>query len=195
MQKAKDRRTRKTKRAIRNSFAELIAQKPIQQITIQELVDRADLSRGAFYLYYQDIYDLERKVNDEVFEEMVQQATEYAQANEMTEPYPYILESLNYIVANKSVCEMLLRKNGNDGFFVHFTETLEHFIPESWLKPINIDYSPTMLSYYSVFVSYGFASVVVKWIEEGMPQSPEEMADILGHIMDCGLDALRKRPH
>ena len=87
MGKPKDRRVRKTKSAIRRSFAELIEHKPVQQITVQELVDRADLSRGTFYQHYQDIYDLKDRTEGEVFEELVLEANDYALQFEQEEPY------------------------------------------------------------------------------------------------------------
>ena len=53
-----DRRVRKTKRALRTALAELITQKELRHITVQELADRADVHRATFYLHYQDVYDL-----------------------------------------------------------------------------------------------------------------------------------------
>ena len=194
MGKPKDRRVRKTKSAIRRSFAELIEQKPVQQITVQELVDRADLSRGTFYQHYQDIYDLKDRIEDEVFEELVQEANDYAMQFEQEEPYPYLVGTLNYIVNNSTVCKMLLRQNGSKNFCDRLVQIEEDTVLTEWIEPLKTQYDAVLLSYYSRFAIYGFASVVIKWLEDDMPESPEELADMLGHIMDFGLDAMRKRP-
>ena len=53
-----DRRTRRTQKLIRDNFIDLMEQKPINEITIQEITDKADINRRTFYLHFTDIYDL-----------------------------------------------------------------------------------------------------------------------------------------
>ena len=57
-----DQREIKTKRAIKNAFLMLRAQKPIEKITIRELAALAEISKATFYLHYQDIYDLSEQI-------------------------------------------------------------------------------------------------------------------------------------
>ena len=61
-----DQREIKTKRAIKNAFLILRAQKPIEKITIRELAALAEISKATFYLHYQDIYDLSEQIGKEV---------------------------------------------------------------------------------------------------------------------------------
>ena len=51
-----DRRVRKTRSAIKSSFIELLNEKELEKITIQDIADRADINRGTFYLHYEDKY-------------------------------------------------------------------------------------------------------------------------------------------
>ena len=46
-----DRRVVKTKRAIRNALVQLLSEKELDQITVKELADRADINRKTFYNY------------------------------------------------------------------------------------------------------------------------------------------------
>lgn len=64
-----DRRVKKTKRAIQNAFAELMLEKRIQDITVQELVDKADIHRATFYSHYHDIYDLYEQIECDMISE------------------------------------------------------------------------------------------------------------------------------
>ena len=52
--KPSDRRTLKTKKAIFQAFSELLKEKELRKITVQEIVDKADISRVTFYKYYLD---------------------------------------------------------------------------------------------------------------------------------------------
>ncbi|MBQ3987763.1 MAG: TetR/AcrR family transcriptional regulator, partial [Ruminococcus sp.] len=56
--KSVDRRVLKTKRAIRNAFAKLMVEKDINDITIMELADTADINRKTFYNYYSGVYQV-----------------------------------------------------------------------------------------------------------------------------------------
>ena len=60
-----NRRTQRTKRAIYTAFAGLLSEKELHKITVQELVDRADIGRATFYTHYLDIYDLNDKIEGE----------------------------------------------------------------------------------------------------------------------------------
>ena len=53
-----DRRVRKTKRSLRDCLIRLMKEKKIQDITVREISEMADINRGTFYLHYKDIYDL-----------------------------------------------------------------------------------------------------------------------------------------
>jgi len=53
-----DRRVRKTKRSLRDCLVRLMKEKKIQDITVREISEMADINRGTFYLHYKDIYDL-----------------------------------------------------------------------------------------------------------------------------------------
>lgn len=59
-----DRRIAKTQKAILDTFVGLLAEKNFEQITINEIADRADVNRGTVYLHYTDKFDLLEKCID-----------------------------------------------------------------------------------------------------------------------------------
>jgi len=72
-----DRRTRRTQKLIRDNFIDLMAKKSINEITIQELADRADINRRTFYLHYTDIFDLLGKTEDYVMQHFSKMLKEF----------------------------------------------------------------------------------------------------------------------
>ena len=66
MLKKTDQRTRLTQYLIRKSLTELLREKPIQSISIKELCEVAGINRGTFYSHYEDIYQLLRKIEEEM---------------------------------------------------------------------------------------------------------------------------------
>ena len=61
-----DHRIRVTKMLIRRAFTELLRTKPIQSISVKELCETAGINRGTFYAHYTDIYDLLKKMEEEM---------------------------------------------------------------------------------------------------------------------------------
>lgn len=67
-----DRRVLKTKKALRNAFAELILEKNLSDITVTDIANRADVNRKTFYNYYGCVDDLIQEIENEflrIFEE------------------------------------------------------------------------------------------------------------------------------
>ena len=67
-----DLREKKTKRSIKNAFIKLRSTKPLERITIKELVESAEISKASFYLHYRDIYDLSDSLQKELIQDILQ---------------------------------------------------------------------------------------------------------------------------
>ena len=65
--KTQDRRILRTKRAIRNAFITLLAEKELEKITIKEIAERADVDRKTVYNYYNGISAILEELENEFF--------------------------------------------------------------------------------------------------------------------------------
>ena len=65
--KKQDRRVLRTKRAIRNAFITLLAEKDFEKITIKEIADCADVDRKTVYNYYGGISAILEELENEFF--------------------------------------------------------------------------------------------------------------------------------
>lgn len=65
-EKKPDRRVLKTKKAIRRAVIELLNQKEIDEITIKDIADRADINRKTFYNYYNSVYQVVEEIENEI---------------------------------------------------------------------------------------------------------------------------------
>ena len=76
-----DRRIAKTKKAVKEAYLQLLREKSdYRQISVKELVDRADVNRSTFYLHYYDIDAVFEQLIDEMFAEIGKKISE-AQLN------------------------------------------------------------------------------------------------------------------
>src|SRR5882672_10097757 len=56
-----DRRTNRTRRSLSTALVELVKEKRFDDITVQNVIDRADVGRSTFYSHFRDKDDLFQK--------------------------------------------------------------------------------------------------------------------------------------
>src|SRR5579859_2938825 len=57
-QQKADRRSQRTHHLVSSAFAELLVEKPYEEILVQDILDRADIGRTTFYAHYFDKEDV-----------------------------------------------------------------------------------------------------------------------------------------
>lgn len=109
--------SRKTRRLIKKVFAEMLSEKKeLGKMSVSELCKRADISRGAFYSHYDDIYcvaeeyenelidaffDNARLVNSQNIMQFIDSVFEYIRQND--ENYHLICKSNDFLFAAKKL--------------------------------------------------------------------------------------------
>lgn len=63
-----DRRQRKTRTAIFRAFTRLLEQKPYSALTVQEIIDEADISRSTFYAHFETKDELLKAMCTDIFD-------------------------------------------------------------------------------------------------------------------------------
>lgn len=65
-----DRRKRKTRSAIFSAFIGLLSEKPLERITVAEVIDRADVGRATFYAHFETREHLLQELCRELFDHL-----------------------------------------------------------------------------------------------------------------------------
>ena len=67
MAKAEYRSAIRSRKLINDALADLLAEKPLDKITVTDVATRADINRGTFYAHYRDIPDVVDNLIQEAF--------------------------------------------------------------------------------------------------------------------------------
>lgn len=113
---AEDKRVRRTKKLLRQALAELMQEKEFQNITVSDVVRRADINRGTFYAYYRDVFDLREKVENEMLDTLYAAADEYLIGPNDFTIQPLIAYAVGYLLDNYDLVYALLRDSGIGSF-------------------------------------------------------------------------------
>ena len=166
--KPSDRRTLKTKKAIFQAFSELLKEKELRKITVQEIVDKADISRVTFYKYYLDVYDLYDKIESELLTNIGLITLQLSD-----KPYDnFFKEIINYIYNNRATFDMVFSPNKLRD---KLSRIIEGILKKIYSEKLNIPIDSEDLAYICCYRSSGFLAVIQKWVQNGFSQSCENM--------------------
>jgi AcrR family transcriptional regulator len=177
-----DRRIAKSQEAIKKAVIELMSEKNLDDITIQDISDRANVSRGTIYLHYTDKYDLLDKIIAEHIEELrviCESASEldYIGAN---------LPWFEYLATHYFFFSTMLESKGAPSFRSQFLE----FLIEEFKDEVDVTNGKNQGLNEDVilqFIVTSYVGLVEWWFNNGMPYTPRVMAEQVGILLDRNL--------
>ena len=184
-----DRRVRKTRQQLQHCLAVLLKEKKIQEITVREITEMADLNRGTFYLHYKDVFDLLEKVELELLDELDGTLQKY-QASDLHQKLSLIFTDLFVCVQeNAEMVQILLGENGDLNFVNQVKERVREKCLKDWFELFNSQDSQ-LFDAFNAFVVSGCLGLVTYWLQNGMKESPKELAQRDEQIMMHGIKIL-----
>jgi AcrR family transcriptional regulator len=173
-----DRRTVRTRRALREALIALILEKGYESITVQDITDRADLNRGTLYLHYRDKQDLLLRSSDDVFDEILSQFTPISAQNlNMDIAAHHLTIVFQHAAANADYYRVMLGEHGVPVFITR----LRHLVSQVGLERLEAlqKLAPVKAFPSKLIANYSGGAIIGVlewWLENNMPLTPEEAA-------------------
>ena len=176
-EKKEDRRVRRTKKLLTQALTQLLQEKQINEITVKELTDLADMNRGTFYLYYKDMFDMLEKIEDGMFEALdaIVSLHEHDDVSQQTKPI--LLDLFRFIQDNQEMCRVLLSPHGDMNFLHRLNEVVREKCLKAWPN-IRKEKGEADFDYHYSFVVFGCAGVIRAWVNRNCQESAEKMAEM-----------------
>lgn len=185
--KRPDRRASRTRRSLSDSLVELILEKRYDAITVQNVIDRADVGRSTFYAHYQDKEDLLLSSWEGFFDWFVQHIQWQNISAGRFVPLVHIFQHVQefhkfYLALVRSRKTDLLFKTGHKYLTRNFEKALGKYLAD---KP-----QPSVpLPVLSNHLAGGILDLLKWWLDHGMPYSPERMEEIFHELTMPGFRA------
>lgn len=185
-QEKTDRRVRKTKAILQQSLIRLMEEKEIQDISVKELADLADINRGTFYLHYADIYDMLHKIERELFIEF-NDILERGPGEPQSVTHKTVLTDVfSFLERHYDLARVMMGPHGD----LTFVNGLKNLVKERLrhlLSDVSVSGKDSTGEYYYSFIVSGYVGVIETWLKSPHPLPSEEIAEICGHMMNMTL--------
>lgn len=192
-----DRRVIRTRAALRLALLELINEKDYEEITVEEITDRANIGRATFYLHYKAKEDL---LLEEFHEISGKQAKELAQTPLSTwlgslvgnKGHSTPLHQIFQHIYNNAGFYKLLLRNSQSGQVI---ERVQQLSKEATIILIGklIDSGhleikrDVPIDLFAAFFSGSLTSTVTWWLEEDFTLTPDEITKMFRRLIFGGV--------
>ena len=191
-----DERVIKTKKLIKTALSELIQEKGFDHVSITDLTQRANINRGTFYLHYQDKYDLLEKFENEVLDDINTNAENFIKSIKdidflgedfSNEIKPFINKVFTYIKENYTIMKVILGPKSDMRFQNKIKKALNILLTEKgWDNYFDSQNTFVSKDYFISYLLSAHIGVIRQWIDSGMNESAENMAEMISKMFFLG---------
>ncbi len=191
-----DRRINRTREMLFQALSELMLEKRYDDITVQDIIDRANVGRSTFYAHFQDKEDLSTGNLTHILDSLSGAMEQESKNSQNILPGRELFE---HIREHYTIFKTLTTGRGMDMFFnkgqeywnQRMVDRLQSMLPEGQESNIPIP----ILSQY---ISGTFVTLLKWWVDNRMPYTSDYMAQIVNQLLmpslQVGLFGNRKTP-
>ena len=184
-QKKTDARVRRTRDALGDALVALMQEKPFETITVQDVLDRAQVSRSTFYSHYSDKDDLLMSDAEEFFESISMALSVHGDKSDRVFPVREFFVHLSDVqpffkalVKSGKFQENMELARG------HFARGIERRLSE---LPRGKSIPPNQLPAIAFTHAGALLSLLTWWLDRGMRESPAEMDELFHRMIWNGV--------
>lgn len=175
MAKAEYRSALRSKRLINEALADLLQEKPLDKITVTDVVTRADINRGTFYAHYRDIPDVVDHLIQQTFS-AIRDAL-IAQSSDITGTGLALLSSIQGILeADLSFYRKILNSGASSIMQAQLVDIVTDFMLEH-----KKEFYPGGQEEYLVAIRFcagGLSNLYRDWFSGKLPYTLQELTQV-----------------
>jgi AcrR family transcriptional regulator len=189
-----DRRVRRTRNLLGSALVELILEKGYARVTVQDVLDRADVGRSTFYAHFRDKDALLMAGFDDMATQL--RADIDALAPGVSPPSGAPAAALfTHAWRHRDVYAALFGRRGGEAFRRNLHTLLSDVLRGHLAPHMTAARSDLPLSAVVEFAASSAIGLLISWVDDGFPYPPEQMAVIYQRLVAPGVIAALGSPH
>ncbi|MBT1169624.1 TetR-like C-terminal domain-containing protein [Bifidobacterium sp. SO4] len=181
-QKAEYRNAKRSRRAIRSAFIDLLRTHDIDTITVTAIVKLADINRSTFYAHYSDVHGVIEEIEDETIAKLMTVLDDIQSAEFLRDPTPMIARIGHQLEAERDYYRVLIQASGAAGFL----DKLQTVFAERMIGDAAIPAAIRERRSYVLRVNYfagGIVNLYKLWFAGSLDCSMDDISKEVGRMV------------
>jgi AcrR family transcriptional regulator len=179
-----DRRSTRTRRMLSAALIELMLEQRYDEITVQDIIDRANIGRSTFYAHYLDKEDLLVSGFTQVFDALSQ---EQAAGAGVPQVLPSLAGFFRHVQEHHQLYKSLVRGGGIERLFKQSRQHMRRNIEQQLAELIPAGQTPAALPLVADYLSGTIMNMLTWWLDNEMPYTPEQMDALFQQLVRPGV--------
>lgn len=182
VKKAEYRSAARSRRLIRDAYVNLMQEKPIDKISISDIVREADLNRGTFYAHYSNPMDVLMEIADEILGDVQGFFADFSFTDFLKEPMPLLLRVEKLLADNLDFYRRINLNTASIGFTDQIKKILIEYISSNKSVPENLRNNPHFTVALELFAG-GLISVYLGFVLGTIRASAREITETISILI------------
>jgi len=179
-----DRRVRRTRELLQRALLSLIQERGYDRITVQDIIDRADIGRSTFYAHYRDKEDLLLTGFEDIRSALAAEREAAEQAAGATSEFLQPLRVVfRHVEGHRHVWQPLTRKGGSEVVTRIMRDNITDLVREHLRSQFPaLGRNQPQLEAAVQYVASACTGLLLWWLDNDIPYSAEELYAIFRRL-------------
>ena len=174
-----------TKLALAASLGKLLKRKPLDDITVKEIVEDCAVNRQTFYYHFQDIYDLLRWYLDYQTDAVLSKCSSWQEA---------LLNAFLFTRENHVAIYHIFHSTGREHMDCHFYALAYKITSRVFSAACEgLPLTAEDQEFLSDFYMYALAGMLIGWVAGGMKEEPADLVVQVSRLLDGDFCRIAKK--
>lgn len=177
-----------TKEALGIALKKMLTVKPIDKITVKDLVEECGVNRQTFYYHFDDVYDLLEWVFEEDANRILPDEIFYDEWREN------VMLFFRYLYENRSFV-LNIYNSQNRSYMLRYFKRRLHYCIHGFAVIVadgrNIEWSD--LEFVCEFYAQGVTGLISQWLDLNMELPPEITSEKFMQVLDGSIESMLSR--
>jgi len=184
-----DRRINRTRKLLQDALVSLVLEKGYEKVTVQDVIDRANVGRSTFYAHFLDMDDLLLSQFDGLREQLERSLK--SQPVPAADPWELTLLMFRHAHDQRMLYKALLGERGGNVMLAHIDEYFSGLIEEHLSLHLSGPNNEAMLSeILTHYIVSSFMALLTWWLDHDLPYPAERMNDIFRNLTEHGVESV-----
>lgn len=177
-----------TRQAIIASFLHLLNERPMEKITVKDIVEECGINRNTFYYHYSDIYALVEDIFETEAMKIIEQNEEHFTWQEG------LIQSTRFALQNKRAISHIynsVNREQLERYLFRVTDDMMEKVVRRQARGMCI--SDEDIRFVAVFYKHAIVGIILEWLLRDMKGDPEMVIRRMGRIFDGNIHAILEK--